>query len=305
MTTTIKRSQRQYTPEQEKRLREIAVAFSKHMQPVHDSMRQASEIFVAQDKAIKDSLESIAQSIKIPTFDLPIIDAKALSATSISIPCVEAIKQAQRLTKSLAPAIQSVELIKQSFKVDLKILKSFELTIPPNLTKVTSSMAGIEPLRLSSFYHSEVRRVQTLKPKEDRPRLNSVDRNRIDERFDRLEMNFEILSAQIVSTPLELEEVSDFKFKIEGLYISYKEERMAKLSGSEMILCQQLFSRPIGYNFPTAELENIFYPEPQTTKSYKQENFKKIVDRFNKKIRNNTNIEQLVAYSTNYVTRII
>lgn len=303
MTATIKRSQRKYAPEQEKRLREIAVAFSKHMQPVHDSMRQASEIFIAQDKALKGSLESITQSVKIPTFDLPIIDTKALSATSI--PCVEAIKQAQELTKSLTPSIQSVELIKQSFKVDLKNLKSFELTVPPNLTKVASAMAGIEPLSSSSFYHSEVRRVQTLKPKEDRPRLNSVDRNRIDERFDRLEMNFEILSAQIVSTPLELEEVSDFKFKIEGLYISYKEERMAKLSGSEMILCQQLFSKPIGYNFPTTELENIFYPEPQTTKSYKQENFKKIVDRFNKKIRNNTNIEQLVAYSTNYVTRTI
>ena len=45
---TVKHQQRKYSPEQKKRLAEMAVAFSKHMRPFYDAVSKNAEFYAKQ-----------------------------------------------------------------------------------------------------------------------------------------------------------------------------------------------------------------------------------------------------------------
>lgn len=303
MTTKVKRSQRQYTPEQEARLREMAVAFSKQMEPMYEAYTQVTKAFEEPQKIINTALAEVSRSFELPK---GILEAAAIDTKLVEVSSIVNTEDLQRVARSLAPTIERIELMKADLKVDTSFLQALEFKVPDGLLESVSAITSsiktpvIEPSVLGC---SEVRRRPQYTDYEPQYERSLT---RIDERFDRLEMRVEVLSAHIISTkPAVLEETSDFKFHIEGLYLTHNGARLTRLSAYEMVLCQKLFSKPVGHNFPTSELEDLFYPEPHSPRSCKQENFKKAVDRFNQKIANFTGVEKLIAYSKVYTTRII
>lgn len=303
MTKTVRRSQQDYTSETEERLRAMATAFSKQMEPLHKAYAKITEAYETPLKQINTACAEVSQNLVLPEV---VLDTTAINNNIIEVASIVNTNELQRFSKSIAPNLERIELLKMDFKVDINFLQALEFKVPDRLLEsvsaITSSIKtpAIEP---SLFGYSEVRRRQNYLDYQPQQELSLA---RIDERFDQLEMRVEVLSAHIVSTtPALLEETSEFKFHVEGLYLTHKEKRLPRLSAYEMVLCQKLFSKPVGHNFTTTELEDLFYPEPQASKSCKQENFKKAVDRFNQKITISTGVEQLIAYSKVYTTRTI
>ena len=210
-------------------------------------------------------------------------------------------KQQETINASLFDMAESARSITKSYKFLEVIKPSLNPDFLKSITTVTKCLNTnnlISPVSMPG----EVRRIPQSEYFYQKPVEFSGVRQ-LERRFDKLEKGIDILNAHIVSTPLELDEVSDFEFHLEGLYLTYKGKRTGKLSASEMVLCQILFSKPAGHSFLTEDLENIFYPEVQASKVYKQENLKKIIDRFNTKIRTKTGIDKLVAYTKIYTTR--